>query len=648
MATEPIEPTRLVFNDAPTGAGPVHLLFGASDAPDVPPAARPTDLVFKDPPVGPGPVRLVFGATGGTDPAPVPVVLTHYAAMPAPGFAMAVVYDNRVTRWRSHSVTAPHQAAAPAAHTLASGWGAPRKELGGIGLHWGSAAPVQHLASTPWRSTAVRQVAAHAPWQMAQPLWHGIGVGFQSAARRQAMAAAIWQMAQPRGITAASGMQTATKLQAHMLARWQSAEHVLLHIQSPLGASTRFIGSHTSLPWTHARRPPPGREAWPPEVITPPTGYVPDTHLLFQCPPLVGMPVGLVFGRHPCKGPVGPGNTIVIPVRRYYVVINDITLRRVDGNYELLAYGLSMSIDRDSWTWSFSATLRADAPPYLEPGSRTEPVELEATINRTPYRLQVEKNSRDTQFGAVRIRISGRGRAAILAAPYAPVLNFGNSAPRTAQQLMADVLTINGVSIGWDVDWGLVDWPVPAGAWAMQGSYIDAITDIAAAAGGYVQPHATDATLRILPSYPKPPWEWDTITPDIELPAAAASVESIEWVDMPAYNRVFLGGVSKGVFGPFKRTGSDGSLLAPPVTHALITHADAHRQRGLSELSNTGRQAHYQLKTQVMPETGIIVPGNFVRYVGGAPVIGIVRGTRLDWSRPVMRQTIGVETHVAA
>ena len=49
-----------------------------------------------------------------------------------------------------------------------------------------------------------------------------------------------------------------------------------------------------------------------------------------------------------------------------------------------------------------------------------------------------------------------------------------------------------------------------------------------------------------------------------------------------------------------------------------------------------------------MPETGIIVPGNFVRYVGDTTVVGIVRSTSLDWSRPVMRQTIGVETHVAA
>ena len=142
--------------------------------------------------------------------------------------------------------------------------------------------------------------------------------------------ATAWATKKPKvstampAITAASGMQTATKLQAHMLAHWQSAAHVFLHIQSPLGASTRFIGSHTSLPWTHARRPPPGREAWPPEVITPPTGYVPDTHLLFQCPPLVGMPVGLVFGRHPCGGGgPEPGTPLyVIPLLEIYMSVH--------------------------------------------------------------------------------------------------------------------------------------------------------------------------------------------------------------------------------------------------------------------------------------------------------------------------------------
>lgn len=393
-------------------------------------------------------------------------------------------------------------------------------------------------------------------------------------------------------------------------------------------------------------RPPPGR--WPGRPITPPFDpcYVPSqpVELLFDEAWSGGAELVFVCERHGGPGPIA---SITIPARRYYVVANDIVLRRVDGDIELLAYAFTLSIDADSWTWSWSATLRRDALPYLEPDS-AGPVELEAVINGVPYRLLAEKIGRDTQFGSVRIRVSGRGLASALAAPHAQVMNFGNVAPRSAQQLMADVLTFNGVSIGWDVDWGLVDWTVPAGAWALQGSYIDAITDIAGAVGGYVQPHATAKTLRILPSYPSVPWEWGSVVPDIELPAAAASVESVEWIDMPAYNGVYVGGVSKGVFGPFKRAGTAGDVLAPQVNHALITHADAHRQRGIAEISNTGRQAHYVIKTQVHLATGLILPGQFVRYVGDTTVTGIVRSTRLDWSHPTMRQTIGVETHVLA
>ena len=151
-----------------------------------------------------------------------------------------------------------------------------------------------------------------------------------------------------------------------------------------------------------------------------------------------------------------------------------------------------------------------------------------------------------------------------------------------------------------------------------------------------------------MPRYPSVPWEWDVVAPYVELPAAAASVESVEWIDMPAYNGVYVGGVSKGVFGPFKRAGTAGDVLAPQVNHPLITHANAHRQRGIAEISNTGRQAHYEIKTQVHPSTGLILPGHFVRYIGDTTVTGIVRSTRLDWSHPVMRQTIGVETHVLA
>ncbi|WP_281246080.1 hypothetical protein [Paracidovorax konjaci] len=42
--------------------------------------------------------------------------------------------------------------------------------------------------------------------------------------------------------------------------------------------------------------------------------------------------------------------------------------------------------------------------------------------------------------------------------------------------------------------------------------------------------------------------------------------------------------------GPFSRAGTAGNMLAPQVTHALITHADVHRAWGIAELSDTRRQ----------------------------------------------------------
>ena len=66
---------------------------------------------------------------------------------------------------------------------------------------------------------------------------------------------------------------------------------------------------------------------------------------------------------------------------------------------------------------------------------------------------------------------------------------LGNAANRTAQQLAAEVLTINGLSMGWDIESGLTDWFVPGGAWTYRGNYISAINDIASGVGGYPAGH---------------------------------------------------------------------------------------------------------------------------------------------------------------
>lgn len=269
-----------------------------------------------------------------------------------------------------------------------------------------------------------------------------------------------------------------------------------------------------------------------------------------------------------------------------------------------------------------------------------------ATINGTAYRLCVEQYNQQRDFAKTRINVSGRGKSAILDAPYTPSLNYGNTVDRTAQQLMADVLTINGVSIGWGLDFNLVDWLIPGNVWTHQGSYMSAITQIAAAAGGYVQPHNTASTLRILPRYPTAPWLWAAATPNFVLPSSVVSVEGVDWKRKANYNRVNVRGATSGVHGQITRAGTAGNVLAPMVTDPLITHADVARQRGIAILGDTGTQAHITLRLPVLAETGVITPGAMVSYVDGATTYkGIVRDTTVDWRNPTLRQVLTLETH---
>lgn len=344
--------------------------------------------------------------------------------------------------------------------------------------------------------------------------------------------------------------------------------------------------------------------------------------------------------------PVDESGTVIVPVRKVYVVKNEITLLRVDGALAIPAYAFSMSLDVDSWTWSWSATVPASALALVQPGPDGDPIDVLATVNGVPFRLAAERVASPREFANHRVNVSGRGRAAMLDEPYAPVLNHGNSSVRTAQQLMGDVLTLNGTPIGWDVDWGITDWLVPGNVWTHQGAYMSALRDIADAAGAYLQPHDTEQTLLVRARYPVAPWDWTPDMADIELPASATAMEEIEWERKPAYDRVHVSGTTVGVLAEVNRTGGAGVLVAPMVTHPLITHVDAARQRGLSVLADTGRIAHVTLRLQVGEEAGVIKPGAMVRYVDGATTrLGLVRSTALEWSRPSLRQTITLETH---
>lgn len=384
----------------------------------------------------------------------------------------------------------------------------------------------------------------------------------------------------------------------------------------------------------------------PPAPVNP--CYTPNPALLFEEAWAERMQMIFICEKHGGVIPPVIGQ-IVVPIRKVYMVFNEVTIRRVTGNIVVPATAFSMSLDMDSWTWSFNATVPAAFMPQLEsaPG---EAVEIEATINGVVVLLLVEDLKRDRTFPTSKLSITGRGRNALLGSPYAYEKSFFSTAARTAQQLMLDVLTVNGVSIGWDVDFGLTDWNVPAGAWSHQGSYITALQAIAEAAGGYLQPHNTANTLRILPRYPTASWNWNTDIPaattTMVLPEDIAIQEGIAWKDLPVYDRVYVSGNTQGVVGNVKRTGTAGTRVAPMVTDALITDQLAARQRGIAVLSKSGRQAMVAIRMPILTETGIILPGQLVSYQEASVTRnGIVRAVSVDTGDKV-RQSLSIETYV--
>ena len=538
------------------------------------------------------------------------------------------------------------------------------------------------------------------PWQVARQTEDGSAQGQQDAAATPAGWAAFWRrtLGVPQGIehrlppvlAAAPEQrgalhQDATRLQdstwfAHQDAtRFAAVQRGLFQNAGPLRDATLFRhqdGDRTKragrmIFWQVARLltqrqgsdfqsaspslkgwrgryqdavpPPPGISVWlVPQPPAPTPCYTPSAHLLFAA--LAPADSHLLFV---CESHINPpppdGEPVVVPVRRVYFVINNVTLFRVSDGAPVPVFNLSLSLDASSWAWGFDAVLPAKAE-ALVAGNAGGPVELAASVNGTTFRVLAESISRERTFGDASIRISGRGRNAVLAAPYAPVMTFSNTEGRTARQLMDDVLTVNGIPLGWAVDWGLTDWNVPANAFAQQGSWIDALTAIAGAAGGYLIPHPSAQTIRVRHRYPVAPWGWSTVTPDFVLPVDSVARESLRWLEKPAYNRVFVSGQDVGVLGQVTRAGTAGDVLAPMVVDPLITEAAAARQRGLAMLADTGHQLEVSLRLPVLAETGIIEPGAFVEYQDGSVTrLGIVRATQVEAGMPEVWQTLGVQ-----
>lgn len=565
---------------------------------------------------------------------------------------LTAYYDNAVNRapfaWEH---VAWEEAAACATDTAAAHEVAPKREASAaVGLLPGERRQAEVATAWEWMSKA-RRPALAVPWREAAPLASTIADGWQelSRANRPALVAR-WQEGIPLGADAFDAWIDLLRIRRPELAiPWGEGRRLSLVLTAGYGAG-RALRDLLRIPWHEGRHPPPGIS----DHGTNPPGHVPCYH------PVPGAPVPLRFWelastvdldlrfRCPDAGGGGEtGETVVIPILRAYIVHNDVILRRTSNSLILKALSLSLSIDSDSWCWGWSASLPDSHLDDVLHAAGDAPVEFEAVINGVHWLLLGEKVKRDRRFGSGRIALSGRGIAAELGAPYAPAVSRTNSGDLNAQQIMDAALQINGVGIGWTLNWGLVDWLVPAGVWNHTGSHIEAVARVAEAGGGYVQASRAARILNILPRYPVMPWDWATsVVPDFSLPSAVTTTEGVEWQDNPDYNAVWVSGESSGILAQVLRQGTAGDLAAPMVVDPLNTHADAARQRGSAVLGAAGRMLRQTLETPILPNVGLYPVGSFVEFVDGASTrLGMVRAVSVNANLPRVRQTIEVECH---
>ena len=553
------------------------------------------------------------------------------------GSSLVLVYGPQGTGAQSGGALSLWPGSGPAA-PLAAG-----RLRAGFHMPWGASQHVIRPTAAPQSATDEIRIAAAAPWVPIVPADAAAAAGWVLRSVADAIARLPWIRAgkrvpyEPRSFWGVATPADASKpapwptkgahIEAGPLAPWalslRGDDHKLIPWGEGLGRPVLFAVPHAGsaradlaqwIPWSrYSRTLHPG---W--GVVTEPGGPPVDEH-----------------------------GTIIVPVRRTYLVLNTATLVRASDGEPLRATSIALQIDADSWTWGWDATVPGADLWLLDPLLEGEPVELIATVNGNEFRVLAERIARDRSFGQSRLRISGRGRAAMLSAPHSPVVTRDNAIDRNIRQLLDDALTTNGASLGWTVDWQAADWLVPAGVWSHTGSYIEHAQRLAEAAGAYVQADPVADTLHILPRYPQLPWEWSAATPDILLPSAPVVRESIEWIDKARYNRVFVSGTQAGgILGQVTRYGTAGDLVATMITDPLCTHADAARARGRAVLADTGRQARITLDLPILDETGIITPGKLVEYTdAGTARRGLVRSTAVRAQIPAARQTIELETH---
>ncbi len=611
------------------------------------------DFQHAGPPPPGGAIDLDFGHRDGPPPADV-VTGTLRVQLGRPAVRLRAVYDNQVSRKLEGGGRLPWERAQASSASSGDVWADAHRARGSTGSGWAPSLPQPEDCTVASGENERSRSHSALAWSDAAGLSGAARDGFDVLVPSPHDLAAPWQRAQPLHDGLRSGFVWLVPQHQGERAEWRTAAHLARLRAFGFAPGVRLAGARF-LPWQDGRQPPYGESHRPVDPPPPPPPVNSHPTLDFRCPvKLQGLAwrpsLPLAFGAHPCPGDdTGGPADYTVPVLSVYFVSNSIEVVRLPGREPVPVRSLQIGIDAESWAWGLTASLPYAALELIEP-TADGPVELEISVNGIRWTMAVEAFDVHREFGQSSLSVRGRSLAAYLADPYAPKRSFVVDAPFNARQLAEQELDRPGLATGFALDWQLPDWLVPAGAWSYEAlTPMAVVSRIAEAVGGYVNADARLKTLRAKPRYPALPWEWTSATPDRALPLDVVKTLDLRWTQKPDFNAVMVSGERHGLSARVYRGGTAGELMAPSVVDALLTHADACRERGRSILADTGRQAMVTLELPMLDALGLIDPGQLVAVGDGtAGWRGVVRSTHIaaEWTQSLtVRQTIELERH---
>lgn len=272
--------------------------------------------------------------------------------------------------------------------------------------------------------------------------------------------------------------------------------------------------------------------------------------------------------------------------------------------------------------------------------------EVLLTLDGYAWRLVVEGYEESKRFGESTYSLTARSPAAYLAAPYAETRSQTASEPKTAHQL-AD---IEVEELGFTIDWNVIDWLIPAGAWSYAGkTRIDAIATLAAAVGGIVVPSRTEKAIAIEYRHQVPSWGWSSAVPDRILNTSMLERLGSRFEPATQHNKAYVfGGAAGGQGAGVTREGTGGDKPAETIIDPLITDALAGQERGRQVLSQSGNRLIVSMEMALTPANqnpGLLEPGAIV-WMSADGWKGHVTATSIsaDWKDGLtIRQAVTVE-----